>query len=133
MFQRFAASTAVASMVIAGAVLIVCFVPGLTFGRIYPLPIFWCVAPFAWGIWALLIPSAWMPSRLPLWGAILGLIAGSLAAFVLNLPSRLFGAAVSLPLRGVAVLVMVLFYYLLWMLVRAACRSLASAAPENRR
>jgi hypothetical protein len=74
-----------------------------------------------------------MPKHLPLWGALLGLIAGSLAAFVLNLPSRFFGATVSLALRGVAVLFAVLFYYLLWMLVRAAYRSLASAAPENRR
>jgi hypothetical protein len=132
MFQRFAAGTAIASVVIAVAALIVCFLPGLTFERIYPLTILWCVVPFAWGIWALLIPSAWMPRRLPLWGAILGLIAGSLAAFVLNLPSRFFGAAVSLELRGVAVFVMVLFYYVLWMLVRAAWRSLASSAPENK-
>jgi len=128
MFQRFAASTAVASIVIAAAVLIVCFVPGLAFERIYPLPIVWCVAPFAWGIWALLLPSAWMPRPLPLWGSILGLMAGSLAIFVLNLPSRLFGAVVSPRLRGAAVLVMVLFYYLLWMLVRASYRSLAGKA-----
>ena len=36
MFQRFAASTAVASIAIAIAALIVCFAPGLTFERIYP-------------------------------------------------------------------------------------------------
>jgi hypothetical protein len=132
MFHRFAAGTAIASIVIAVAAIIMCFLPGLTFERIYPLTILWCVVPFAWGIWTLLTPSAWMPKRLPLWGAILGFIAGSLAAFVLNLPSRFFGVAVSLGLRGGAVLVMVLFYYLLWMLVRAAYRSLASAVPENR-
>lgn len=133
LFQRFAASTAVASSAIATAALIVCLAPGLNFQRIYPLPILWCMAPAAWGIWALLIPSSWMPKRLPLWGAILGLMAGSLAAFVLNLPSRFFGQAVPLPLRGVAVLVMVLFYYLLWMLVRAACRSLAGATSSSHR
>jgi hypothetical protein len=132
LFQRFAASTAVASIVIAIAALIVCLAPGLNFARIYPLPILWCVAPAAWGIWSLFIPSAWMPKRLPLWGAILGLIAGSLAAFVLNMPYRLFGHAVSLTLRGTAVLVMVLFYYLLWMLVRAACRVLASTTSSSR-
>lgn len=131
MFQRFAAGTAVASVAIAIAALVVCFAPGLTFERIYPLTVLWCVAPLAWGIWALLTPSSWMPERLPLWGAILGLMAGSMAAFVLNLPSRFFGQAVSLGLRGVAVLVGVLFYYLLWMLVRVACRSLVSAAPEK--
>jgi hypothetical protein len=133
MFQRFAASTAVASAGIAIAVLVVCLVPGLNFSRIYPLLMFWCVAPAAWGIWAMLTPSTWMPKRLPLWGAILGLIAGSMAGFVLNLPLRIFGTVVPVGLRGVGVLVMVLFYYLLWMLVRAACRSLASTAPENRR
>jgi drug/metabolite transporter (DMT)-like permease len=132
LFQRFAASTAVASSAIAIAALIVCFAPGLNFQRIYPLPIFWCFAPVAWGIWSLLIPSAWIPERLPLWGAILGLIAGSIAAFVLNLPSRFLGATVSLPLRGAAVLVMVLFYYLLWMLVRAAWRSLAGRPSSSR-
>ena len=132
LFQRFAASTAVASIVIAIAALIVCFAPDLNFQRIYPLPIFWCFAPVAWGIWALLIPSTWMPARLPLWGAILGLMGGSMAAFVLNLPSRLFGQAVSLTLRGAAVLVMVLFYYLLWMLVRVACRSLAGPTSSSR-
>lgn len=59
-------------------------------------------------------------------------MAGSLAALVLNLPSRFFGTAVSLTLRGVAVLVIALFYYLLWMLVRIAYRSLVSAAPEKK-
>jgi hypothetical protein len=58
-------------------------------------------------------------------------MAGPLAAFVLNLPSRFFGTAVSLTLRGVAVLVLALLYYLLWMLVRAAYRSLVSASPEK--
>jgi len=132
LFQRFAASTAVASVGIAIAVLIVCFVPGLNFSRIYPLLIFWCLAPAVWGIWALLTPSTWMPKRLPLWGAILGFMAGSMAAFVLNLPFRIFGVVVSVGFRGVAVLVMVLFYYLLWMLVRAAWRSLAGTTSSSR-
>jgi hypothetical protein len=131
LFQRFAASTAVASVAIAIAVFILWCVPGLNFSRIYPLLMFWCVAPAAWGIWATLTPSTWMPKRLPLWGSILGLIAGSLAAFVLNLPWRLFGVAVPLGWRAVAVIVMATFYYLLWMLVRAAYRSLASGAAEK--
>jgi hypothetical protein len=132
MFQRFAAGTAVASIAIAIAALIAGLAPGLTFQRIYPLPILWCVAPLAWGIWALLTPPSWMPQRLPLWGAILGLMAGSLAAFALNLPSRFLGTAVSLKLRGAGVLVMTLFYYVLWMLVRAAWRALVSAVPEKK-
>lgn len=131
MFHRFAAGTAVASIAIALAAFIVLLTPRITFERIYPVTVLWCIAPCAWGIWALLTPSSWMPKRMPLWGAILGLIAGTMAAFVLNIPSRFLGEAVSPKLRGVAVLVMTLFYYLLWMLVRAAYRSLISAAPEN--
>jgi hypothetical protein len=72
MFQRFAAGTAIASIPIAIAALILGFTPSLTFEKIYPLTIFWCCAPLAWGVWALLTPSAWMPKRLPLWGALLG-------------------------------------------------------------
>jgi hypothetical protein len=132
MIHRFAASTAVASFVIALAALIVSLTPGLTLEKIYPVTILWCFVPGAWGIWALLIPPSWMPNRLPLWGAILGLIAGTLATFVLNIPFRFLGAAVSLSMRGLGVLVAALFYYLLWMLVRMAYRSLVSTAPGFR-
>ena len=103
--------------------------PGLTFERIYPLTILWCMAPLAWGVWALLAPATWVPQRLPLWGAILGLMAGLLAAYVLNLPSRVLGEPFSVVGRAVAALVLTVFYYVLWMLVRVACRALISAAP----
>lgn len=132
MLARFAAATAVAAAAIALAALVVVLTPGLTFGKIYPITILWCFAPLVWGLWASLTPSAWMPQRLPLWGAILGVIGGSLGAFVLNMPSRLLGEEVSPNLRGVAVLVMALFYYALWMLVRAAYRSLAGATSEKK-
>ncbi|MBZ5655723.1 MAG: hypothetical protein LAO56_10650 [Acidobacteriia bacterium] len=129
MFQRFAAGTAIASIVVAIAALALALTPGLTFARIYPLAILWCCVPFAWGVWAVLTPSAWMPNRLPLWGAFLGFFAGSMGAFVLNLPSRFFGQPVSILVRAIAVLVMTLFYYLMWMLVRRACRWLAGPTP----
>jgi hypothetical protein len=125
MFQRFAAATAIASIVIAIAAIILSLTPGLKFERIYPVTILWCCVPLAWGVWALLTPSAWMPRRLPLWGAFLGLFAGSMGVFVLNLPSRFLGQPVSLLLRGIAVLVGTLLYYLIWMLVREAFRWLA--------
>jgi drug/metabolite transporter (DMT)-like permease len=125
MFQRFAAGTAIASIAVAIAAIILSLTPGPKFERIYPLTILWCCAPLAWGVWALLTPSAWMPKRLPLWGAFLGLFAGSMAAFVLNLPSRFLGEPVSMLVRAIAVLVMTLFYYLMWMLVRGAYRWLA--------
>ena len=124
MLQRFVAGSAIASIAIALGALTLILMPTLPLPRTYPLTIIWCFVPLAWGIWALIAPSAWIPKRLPLWGAILGLIAGSFAAFIINLPSRILGLTVSVPLRGVAVVVMVVFYYLLWMLVRITWRSL---------
>ena len=125
MFQRFAAGTAIASVAIAIAAIILNFTPGLKLERVYPITILWCCVPLAWGLWAVLTPSAWMPNRLPLWGALLGLFAGSMGVFVLNLPSRFLGEPISLLLRGIAVLLGTLLYYLMWMLVRGACRWLA--------
>ena len=122
MFQRFAAATAVASVGIAIAAIILSLIPGLKFERIYPITILWCCAPLAWGLWAVLTPAAWMPKRLPLWGALLGLFVGSMAAFVLNLPSRFAGEPVPMLARAMAVPVGILSYYLLWMLVRGAYR-----------
>jgi len=127
MFPRFAAGSAIASIAIALGALVVVLAPGLTFERIYPLTIIWCLAPLAWGVWALLAPAAWVPQRLPLWGAMLGLMAGLLAAYVFNIPSRVLGETLSVVGRAVAVLVLTVLYYVLWMLVRVAWRSLASA------
>ena len=124
MLLRFAAASAVASIAVSVPILVVGLAPSLTFVQIYPLLIIWCLAPLAWGVWALLAPTAWVPGRLPLWGAILGIVAGLLVMFVLNLPARIFGQTVSVVFRGVAVLVLCAFYCLLWMLVRAAYRSL---------
>ena len=126
MFQRFAAGSAIASMAIALAALVVLLIPILSFQSIYPLPVIWCMVPLVWGLWAMIAPKAWVPQRLPLWGAILGLIAGVFAAFVLNLPSQFAGQAVPGWLRGLGVLFGVVFYYLLWMLVRVAFRSLVA-------
>lgn len=132
MFPRFAAGAAVASAAIALATIVVLLTPRLTFERVYPLTILWCFAPFVWGLWALLTPSAWMPKHLPLWGAILGVIGGSLGAFVLNLPARFLGVPVSLKLRGAAVFILALFYYVVWMLVRAAYQSLVATVSEKK-
>ncbi len=131
MLQRFAAGTAIASMAIAVAALAVLLIPILSFQSIYPLPVIWCMVPLVWGLWAMMAPKAWLPQRLPLWGAILGLVAGLLAAFVLNLPSQVAGQPVSAPLRGLGVIFAVVFYYLLWMLVRVAYRSLAARPPAG--
>jgi hypothetical protein len=124
MFRRFVSASAIASVGIALAVLVVLLTPALTLPRAYPLTVMWCFGPLAWGLWAVFAPSSWVPRRLPIWGAILGLIVGLLAHFVLNLPFRLFGVTVPGILRGVAVIVIVVLYYFLWMLVRVAYRSL---------
>ena len=118
MLQRFVAASATASIAIAFGALGLILMPALPIARTYPLTVVWCFVPLAWGVWALIAPAAWAPKRLPLWGAILGLIAGSLGALVLNLPSRILGEAVSIPVRAVAVIVMAVVYYLLWMVVR---------------
>ena len=88
----------------------------------------WCFAPAAWGLWAMLAPSAWVPRRLPAWGSILGVIAGLLATFVLDMPGRILGVSVPFALRFVPVAVLAVFYFFLWLLVRAAYRSFEGPA-----
>lgn len=127
MFRRFVSGSIVPSVGIAIAALVILVMPALAVQSLYPIPIMWLYfAPLVWGLWAMLAPSAWVPQRLPIWGAILGLIAGLLGAFVLNLPSRVLGETVPVTLRGVGVGVIVVAYYFLWMLVRIAYRSLGS-------
>jgi hypothetical protein len=125
MLKRFLAASGVAALGIAlGAGAILLF-PALA--RAPALPVLWCFAPLAWGLWAMCAPDRWVPQRFPNWGAILGLMAGVLAAFVLNLPSQVRGELVPARLRIIAVGVMVVVYYLLWMLVRAIYRRLAAS------
>jgi len=126
MFRRFASASAIASMGIGLAVLVVLLTHGLGDQRFYPLTVMWCFAPLVWGLWAMLTPSAWVPQRLPVWGGILGLMAGLLAVFVLNLPFRFLGVAVPAAWRGVVVVAIVVLYYFLWMLVRLAYRALST-------
>ncbi len=129
MFQRFVAGTAIGSVVIAVAALAALAMPGLALARVWPLTTMWCFVPLAWGVWALLTPRAWLPQRLPFWGAILGLVAGLMGSLVLNLPSRILGGTVPLAGRWVAVAIITGLYYFLWMLVRAAYRLLAPTHP----
>jgi len=127
MFRCFAAGCAVVSVALAIAAGFVFLVPGSS-SRFYPVTHFWCFVPFVWGLWAMAAPKSWVPQRLPLWGAMLGLVVGVFLGFVLNLPSRVIGEDLSVALRGVLVLILVALYYLLWMVVRAAYRSLAPSA-----
>jgi hypothetical protein len=126
MFRRFVSGSAIASIAIALAAVVLLLAHGLAAQRFYPLTTMWCFAPAVWGLWAMIAPAAWVPQRLPIWGAVLGLIAGLLASFVLNLPFRVLGVTVPTIWRAVAVVVIVVLYFLLWMLVRLAYRALGA-------
>ena len=126
MLRRFAAATAVASSVAAFAGIVVRLLPA-PLERFAPVLSLWCILPAVWGLWAMLAPRAWVPQRLPAWGLILGAVAGALAAFVLNLPSRIAGFPVAIGYRVAGWVMLVLLYYLLWMVVRRAYRALSEA------
>ena len=126
MFRRFVSGSAIASIAIALAAVVLLLAHGLAAQRFYPLTTMWCFAPVVWGLWAMIAPAAWVPHRLPVWGAVLGFIAGLLALFVLNLPLRVFGVVTPVILRGAGVVVIVVLYFFLWMLVRLAYRSLGA-------
>ena len=130
MLHRFAAATCVASPAVALATLIVTLASGLEPERAYPLLSLWCIVPALWGLWAMLAPKAWVPQRLPLWGAILGLLLGAVAMFVIDLPARMFGVAAPAPQRGLAILVLAGLYSLLWLVVRVAFRALTGVRAD---
>jgi uncharacterized membrane protein len=74
----------------------------------------------------MLAPAHWVPGRLPIWGAILGIVAGIIAGPALDLPLRLGGLS---GVRWVPLVVGPIFYYFLWLLVRVAYRPLVG--PER--
>ena len=127
MLHRFAAACTVASMVIAAAAAVSVLVPfPLESARL--LTTAWCFVPVAWGLWAMLAPASWVPGRLPAWGAILGVAAGVVAGPVLDIPHRVGGLS---GFRWVPLLVGPIFYYLLWLLVASAYRSLEAAERRS--
>jgi hypothetical protein len=129
MMRRFASAGAVASVLIALAAGGMRLIPVPTLESRYLVTSIWCVVPLAWGLWAMLTPMSWLPHRLPLWGAILGLIAGLLVMFVLDLPGHVIGEPLTPWLRGIGVLLAIGVYYLLWLLVQRAYRALTAPAP----
>ncbi len=120
MFHRFAAACVVASIAIAAGA-VVSLLLRLPVEGVWILTTAWCFVPVAWGLWAMLAPSGWVPSRLSVWGAILGVVAGIMAGPVLNLPLRLGGPSGA---RWIALVAGPIVYYLLWLLVGVAYRSL---------
>lgn len=134
MLHRFLAGSAIASIAVAvGATALLLMSPA-TLSRFYPVTHLWCLAPVAWGVWAMVTPPTWTPHRFPVWGAILGFVLGMNAAFVLNVPSRILGETVPVWARTFGVVVAVVAYYLMWMAVRAVYVKLttSSTAPATK-
>lgn len=126
MFHRFAAASAIASVLIAGGA-IASLLAGWPTSGVRVLTTAWCFVPLAWGLWAVLAPSKWVPRKLPLWGAILGVLAGIMAGPVLDLPLRLADLH---GLRWIPLVVGPIFYCLIWLLVRLAYNSLRIQVPS---
>jgi hypothetical protein len=120
MFCRFVAACTVASVVIAGGAVMSLLLRFPVEGA-WMLSTAWCFVPVAWGLWAMLAPSGWVPGRLPAWGAILGLAAGIVAGPLLNIPVRIGGPSSA---RWIALVAAPILYYLMWLLVGFAYRSL---------
>jgi hypothetical protein len=129
MIQRFASASAVASVLIALAAGLFRLSPFPNLESSYIVPTVWCMIPLAWGLWAMLTPKSWLPQRLPLWGAILGLIVVLFLMFVLDLPSLFRIEVYSVWIRGVGLLLPIVIYYLLWLLVRGVYRVLTAPSP----
>ena len=79
MLQRFAAASSVGSVIIAIGALVSLLPPRWPPADALVLTTAWCFVPLAWGLWAVMAPTGWVPRRLPLWGAILGVVAGAAA------------------------------------------------------
>lgn len=118
MLRRFASAVSVASVAIFVATIILQFIPDFPIDSRYLLTTIWCLIPLVWGLWALLIPKSWLPKLIPLWGAILGLILGMIAIFIIDIPMQVQDEPISNVLRGVLIILATILYYLLWLLVR---------------
>jgi hypothetical protein len=128
MLRRFAAATAVISVLLFFAAAVVLVIPGLAVQRIYPILWIWAIIPCVWGVWAILCPAAWVPQRFPAWGALLGTIAAVMALFVIQLPQRVLQMEFSVPLRALLVVGAAVVYYVLWMMVGNVYRKLAASS-----
>lgn len=133
MLQKFVSGSAIAGLTIACAVFgLIAATPMFALQKPYLLPLTWCFMPAVWGVWAMLTPRTWMPSRLPLWGAMLGLLLSLNSAFVLNMPKQVSGDYMRIRWRLAGVIGISIGYYLLWMIVRLVYRALTPAEPVQK-
>lgn len=134
MLRRFAAGSVVACIATAIASVVVLMISGLAPQRLALILAFWCMVPCVWGLWAMLAPSTWVPQRLPIWGMLLGIFGGLMAVFVVNIPYRILGVALSTTTGVFGVVVAAVFYYLLWTVVRIVYAGLpgSSSVPSGR-
>ena len=121
MLQQFAAASIVASVLVAVGASVSLLPPRWPAEDARVLTTAWCFVPVAWGLWAMLAPARWVPRRLPLWGAMLGVLAGIVAGPVLDLPLRLVGLR---DMRWITVVMGPILYYVVWLLVPVVYRSL---------
>jgi len=133
MLIRFASGSLVACVPIAIAGLVTLIVFGPNLQQVALVLAIWCFVPCAWGLWAMLSPNGWVPRRWPIWGFILGILAGLMAIVVLNLPFRILGIALSNAARAIVVLLAGVFYYVLWMLVSVVYRHLLGSSSASSR
>lgn len=133
MLIRFAAGSFVACIAtaIASAGMLIFF--GLNPQRFALILAIWCVVPCAWGLWAMLSSAEWVPRRLPVWGMILGIVAGLMAVFVIDLPYRVLGVNLPIATRVFTVLAAALLYHLLWMVVRIVYNGLSGVSSVQSR
>lgn len=128
MLRRFASAGVIPALVIPIILLVIFLTRTLTVPKAFPLTTLWCFASLIWGVWAILAPKSWVPQRLPIWGAILGLLIGMFALFVLNMPHVLFDMDLGTASRAGLVAGMIVLYFFLWILVRAVYRKVGEAA-----
>ena len=129
MLIRFAAGSLVACIATAIASAGMLIFVGLNPQRFALILAIWCLVPCIWGLWAMLSPAGGFHDACHCgWGTILGVLAGSMAIFVVNLPHRVLGVALPTIARAFSVLVAALLYYLLWTMVRMAYKSLSGSS-----
>ena len=127
MLRRFASAATVASILVACAATIIGLLPADVREQVIPVLLAWVCLPAIWGAWATLTPATWTPDRLPVWGSLLGVLAGVGALFLVDAPKRLLGFDASVVERIAGVFAFAAFYFLLWMLVRRVLLSLTAA------